>query len=212
LVRDYEKLAMNLTEFERRMAKDPLKEKVLKASDKRKKTKGSFTGKCFTCGKVGHKSTKCRSTEKKAFTGPLTTPGGRQGLSPPLEDPKPPKAKGEPKDRVDNAIEACWLATESADKLLWVVDSGCSRYMTYSKEAFIKYALLDTPIEIGTASGTWIEAIVEGAVVLKVAVGATVRMVTLTGVLHVPRLAGSLVSVIQLQDRVRQVALENPTY
>ena len=70
--------------------------------------------------------------------------------------------------------------------------------MTYCKEAFIEYALLDTPIEIGTASGTRIEAIAEGAVTLKVAVGATVRMVTLTGVLHVPRLAGSLVSVIQL--------------
>ena len=73
--------------------------------------------------------------------------------------------------------------------------------MTYCKEAFIEYALLDTPIEIGTASGTRIEAIAEGAMTLKVAIGATVRMVTLTGLLHVPRLAGSLVSVIQLQDR-----------
>jgi hypothetical protein len=87
----------HLTEFERRIAKDPLKEKALKASDKGNKTKGGFTGKCFTCGKVGHKSTECRSAEKKAFTGPLTTPGGRQRLSPPLEDPKLPKAKGEPR-------------------------------------------------------------------------------------------------------------------
>jgi hypothetical protein len=119
LVQDYEKLVTYLTEFERRMAKDPLKEKALKASDKRKKTKGGFTGKCFTCGKVEHKSTECRSAVKKAFTGPLTIPGGRQGLSPPPEDPKPPKAKAEPRDRVDSAIEACWLATEPADELLW---------------------------------------------------------------------------------------------
>jgi gag-polypeptide of LTR copia-type/Zinc knuckle len=199
-VKDYDKLVMHLTEFERRMAKDPLKENALTASDK-KKQKGGFKGKCFTCGKVGHRSKECRSGEKKASTGPLATPGGRKGLSPPPEDPKPPKAKTEPKDRVDSAIEACWLATEPADELLWVVDSGCSRHMTYCKEAFIEYALLDTPIEIGTASGSRIEAIAEGAVTLKVAVRATVRTVTLTGVLHVPRLAGSLVSVIQLQNR-----------
>ena len=173
-VKDYDKLVMHLTKFERRMAKGPLKEKVLKASDKGKKQKGSFTRKCFTCVKVGHKSNKCRSAEKKASTGPLATPGGCQGLSPPLEDPKPLKAKGEPRDWVDSAIEACWLATEPADELLWVVDSGCSRHMTYCKKAFIEYALLDTPIEIGTASGTPIEAIAEGAVILKVAVGATV--------------------------------------
>jgi hypothetical protein len=173
-VKDYDKLVMHLTEFERCMAKGPLKEKALKASDKGKKQKGNFTGKYFTCRKVGHKSNEYRSAEKKASTGPLAIPGGRQGLSPPSENPKPLKAKGEPRDWVDSAIEACWLATEPADELLWVVDSGCLWYMTYCKEVFIEYTLLDTPIEIGTASGTRIEAITEGAVILKVAVGATV--------------------------------------
>jgi hypothetical protein len=68
--------------------------------------------------------------------------------------------------------------------------------MTYCKKAFIEYTLLDILIVISTTSGTWIKAIAEGAMTLKVAVEATVRMVILTGVLHILRLAGSLVSVI----------------
>jgi hypothetical protein len=108
LVKDYNKLVMHLTEFERRMGKEPFKEKALKALDKGKKPKSGFSGKYFTCRKIGHKSSEYRSAGKKASTGPLAMPGGCQGLSPPPEDPKPPKAKSEPKDRVDSVIEACW--------------------------------------------------------------------------------------------------------
>jgi hypothetical protein len=38
-------------------------------------------------------------------------------------------------------------------------------------------------------------------VLLQVALGAYVRTVKLTGVLYVPKLAGSLISVLQLQDK-----------
>jgi hypothetical protein len=106
LVRDYDKLMMHLTEFEYRMAKDPLKEKALKATNKGKKQKRSFTRKCFTCGKVGYKNTECQSTEKKASTGPLAISGGYQGLSLPLKNPKLLKAKSKPKDWVNSTIEA----------------------------------------------------------------------------------------------------------
>jgi hypothetical protein len=73
--------------------------------------------------------------------------------------------------------------------------------MTYLREAFTEYRVLDTPIQVTTANGACIPAIAEGTVLLQVALGAYVRTVKLTGVLYVPKLAGSLISVLQLQDK-----------
>jgi hypothetical protein len=61
--------------------------------------------------------------------------------------------------------------------------------------------VLDTPIQVTTANRAYIPAITEGTVVLQVALGAYVRTIKLTGVLYVPKLAGSLISVLQLQDK-----------
>ena len=73
--------------------------------------------------------------------------------------------------------------------------------MTYNRTAFSDYTLLDTPIQVATASGATIPAIAEGSVQLKIALGGSIKWVTLTRVLHVPKLAGNLLSVVQLQDR-----------
>jgi hypothetical protein len=85
--------------------------------------------------------------------------------------------------------------------ILWVIDSGSSRYMTYLREVFTEYRVLDTPIQVMTANRACIPAITEGTVLLQVALGAYVRTVKLTRVLYVPKLAGSLISVLQLQDK-----------
>jgi hypothetical protein len=50
--------------------------------------------------------------------------------------------------------------------LLWVIDSGSSRHMTYLREAFTKYRVLDTPILVTTANGARIPAITEGTILL----------------------------------------------
>ena len=73
--------------------------------------------------------------------------------------------------------------------------------MTYLREAFTEYRVLDTLILVTTANRARIPAIAEGTVLLQVALGASVRTVKLTGVLYVPKLAGSLISVLQLQDK-----------
>ena len=73
--------------------------------------------------------------------------------------------------------------------------------MTYSKEAFTEYRVLNTPIHISTATGARIQAIAEGTVAIQVAVKGAIRTIELTEVLYVPRIAGSLISVLQLQDK-----------
>jgi pyruvate/2-oxoglutarate/acetoin dehydrogenase E1 component len=50
--------------------------------------------------------------------------------------------------------------------MLWVINSGSSRYITYLREAFTKYRVLDTPIQVTTANGACIPAITEGTMLL----------------------------------------------
>jgi hypothetical protein len=73
--------------------------------------------------------------------------------------------------------------------------------MTYDEKAFVSYRLLDKPISVNTASGTAIEAIAEGTASFQTLVKGERRQIQLHSVLHVPRLARSLISVPHLQDR-----------
>jgi hypothetical protein len=50
--------------------------------------------------------------------------------------------------------------------MLWVIDSGSSRYITYLREVFTEYRVLDTPIQVTTANGACIPAIAEGTMLL----------------------------------------------
>jgi hypothetical protein len=89
-----------------------------------------------------------------------------------------------------------------------MVDSGCSRHMTFYKKAFKEYYKLQQPISISTATGAFLQGIAEGIVVLEPEIGGHSKPVILIGVLHVPGLTGSLISVMQLQDRGITVTTE----
>ena len=73
--------------------------------------------------------------------------------------------------------------------------------MTYSRDVFENFHPLRVPIKINIANGTSIEAIGEGSARLKIAINGETVNVLLHNVLYVPNLAGSLISVLQLQDR-----------
>jgi hypothetical protein len=78
------------------------------------------------------------------------------------------------------------------------VDSGCSRHIIYIEESFNTYSVLDEPIEVITASGAIIQAIIEGIIQLKITLKGELYTVVLIGVLYIPGLIGSLISVLQL--------------
>ena len=77
-----------------------------------------------------------------------------------------------------------------------MVDSGCSRHMTFYKEAFKEYYRLEELITINTASRAQLQGIAEGSVVLQVLRDGVLKPVELTRVLHVLGLSGSLISVL----------------
>ncbi|KAM3067034.1 hypothetical protein ACMFMG_012223 [Clarireedia jacksonii] len=199
---DFETTVAKLAEWERRLGpKEGVKEGALSAQtpkgkgkkDKAKKPKGA----CFKCGQEGHFKADCpEEGDKKPSTGPLATPSGGKGLS--------------PKQTQANIAEISWMATAatgqsvprySSQEPVWIVDSGCSRHMTYAKWKFEDYTKLDEPIGVTTASGAVIQAVGQGTVRIKTLVQGQIRPVRLLDVLHVPGLAGSLISVLQLQNK-----------
>jgi len=194
----YPIVVTKLTEFERRLGpKEPIREGAFSATGTGKAPK--FQGKCFNCGRVGHRKQDCKSPKKSPgnspSTGPLPTPTGGKGL------------RIGPTEGAKHAIEHSWAATiesmpyNSPEELLWVIDSGASRHMTYARGAFKEYSPLSEPILIQTANGAEIQAIGQGTVSLRVPLNGTITPVALTEVLYAPGLAGSLISVLQLQDK-----------
>lgn len=141
---------------------------------------------------------KSAESPKKDFsTGLLPTPTGGRGLS------LSPRTTGRTVESAKRAAEEAWAVTvrdrpqglEGLNELLWVVDSGAFRLMTFCKNAFTEYWPLEESIIVSTATGAEIQAIGTGSVVLKVPRWGIVRAITLTGVLYVPALMGSLLSV-----------------
>jgi hypothetical protein len=214
---NYTVAVTKFTKFERRMGpKETIKEGAYSAVDAKGKPK--IKVKCYNCGKPGHRARDYRAPKrdsegagKSPSTGPLPTPSGGRGLSP---GPVRAKASGPttgPIESAKSAGEKSWAALTvenrapkslgSLDELLWVVDSGASRHMTYCRDAFTEFSALEEPIVIQTANGTELQAVGQGTVVLKVPRSGSIRLVELTEVLYVPGLAGSLISVIQLQDK-----------
>jgi hypothetical protein len=76
------------------------------------------------------------------------------------------------------------------------VDSGCFRYIIYIKESFSTYSVLNEPIKVITASGAIIQAIIKGIIQLKITLKGELYIIILIGVLYIPGLIGSLISVL----------------
>jgi hypothetical protein len=134
-------------------------------------SQSKFKGKCFYYNKVGYCKSECKSraqdlkdgslkedspskpassskyTSSKASTGLLPTPGRDRGLS--------SQNTNRATKKYWQAREACFPATldSRANLFSWIVDSGCSRHITFYKRAFIEYYRLDQPIMITITTG-----------------------------------------------------------
>lgn len=170
---------------------------------------------CYHCGKPGHLRKDCYSKKRGEpktvgpSTGPLAAPGGGKGLSPPPEGANVTGVTAAPTTETSWAaiassqggIDSNWVGEAKDQGDSWIMDSGCSRHMTFAKGAFVNYKPLGTPIAVRLANGTEIQAIAEGTVSFDIALKGARRRIELHEVLHVPKLAGSLISVSHLQDR-----------
>lgn len=141
---------------------------------------------CYHCGKPGHRKADCEeySTEDD-------------------EDDKSKKHKEKALKAIENSCEEITLAVTSGKigSKSWLIDSGASSHLTSDRSAFVK---IDESVRsvVTTAGGNKLRTAGVGDCVIK-SVDARGRKVniTLTDVLFVPRLEGSLISVGKLSEK-----------
>ncbi|KAE8980375.1 hypothetical protein PR002_g24149 [Phytophthora rubi] len=90
-----------------------------------------------------------------------------------------------------------FTATSAMGKTEWLVDSGASSHMTSVRDKFVSMKELKTPVRITIADGKKIDAVAMGTVGLKLMDGTSV---TLSDVLYIPEVEGSLISMAKLAE------------
>jgi hypothetical protein len=145
----------------------------------RSKSPGKYLRKCWKCGKTGHYKKDCKSKK-------VEKPKGSDSTS-----------STEAKTSTEEGGDVYLASTSThADHDVWLIDSGASYHMTPHREWFSEYEKYDGgDVFLGDDSTTKILG--RGRVKLLLKYG---RIRTLPGVLHIPKLARSLISVSKMDD------------
>jgi hypothetical protein len=156
----------------------------------RSKSPGKSLRKCWKCGKTGHYKKDCRSKK-------VEKPKGSDSTS--STEVKPSTEEG----------GDVYLASTSthADHGVWLIDSGASYHMTPHREWFSEYEKYDGG-DVFLGDDSTAKILGRGRVKLLLNDG---RIRTLPGVLHIPKLARSLISVSKLGDAGIRTIFEKDT-
>jgi len=79
----------------------------------------------------------------------------------------------------------------------WIVDSGAMQHMTFQQEWFTTYERI-SPRRVFMGDDTILEAIGKGNIKTTMQVGGKMSHITITQVLHVPKMKNSFISVSKL--------------
>ncbi|KAF1336396.1 Integrase catalytic core protein, partial [Globisporangium splendens] len=101
-------------------------------------------------------------------------------------------------DQSSNRDSEVMFMANQAETDGWLLDSGASSHMTFTKLDFQTYEVLPEPVEIIIADGATMKAIGVGNIRIKIDNG---RIVTITEVLHIPQLDRRLISISKLTQR-----------
>ena len=95
--------------------------------------------------------------------------------------------------------------TKSSDK--WLVDSGATQHMTYSKEYMKNYKKM-TPVDVHLADDGVVQAVGSGDIVMSMKTPRGIKKGVLTGVWHIPKLSRNLFSVGRFTKDVGRVTFK----
>ena len=146
--------------------------------------------KCWKCGKTGHYKKDCKSKK-------VEKPKGSDSTS-------STEVKTSTKEEGDVYLES---TNTHVDCDVWLIDSGASYHMNPHREWFSEYEKYDGgDVFLGDDSTTKILG--HGRVKLLLKYG---RIRTLPGVLHIPKLARSLIYVSKMDDAGVDIVFRNNT-
>jgi hypothetical protein len=145
----------------------------------RSKSPGKSLRKCWKCGKIGHYKKDCKSKK-------VDKPKGSDSTS-----------STEAKTSTEEGGNVYLASTSThADCDVWLIESGVSYHMTPHREWFFEYEKYDGG-DVFLGDDSTGKILGRGRVKLLLKDG---RIRTLLGVLHIPKLARSLISVSKMND------------
>jgi hypothetical protein len=159
-------------------------------STSRSKSPGKSLRKCWKCGKIGNYKKYCKSKK-------VDKPKGSDSNSS-TEEKTSTKEGGD--------VYLASTATH-ADHDVWLIDSGASYHMTPHREWFSEYEKYDGG-DVFLGDDSTAKILGRGRVKLMLKDG---RIRTLPGVLHIPKLARSLISISKLDDAGVKTVFEKNT-
>jgi hypothetical protein len=146
--------------------------------------------KCWKCGKIEHYKKYCKSKK-------VEKPKGSDSTS-----------STEVKTSTEEGGDVYLASTSThAEHGVWLIDSGASYHMTPHREWFSEYEKYDGG-DVFLGNDSIAKILGRGRVKLLLNDG---RIITLYGVLHIPKLARSLISISKLSDVGVKTVIEKDT-
>ncbi|KAF1332517.1 reverse transcriptase, partial [Globisporangium splendens] len=162
--------------------------------DKKRSTwPGKKTGACNYCGKTGHWIAECPSR--------IHDNADRQ---------RPQRANvahNQDEDSGDFLFAVGKGSGDGAKNSTWLIDSGATQHMSYSKRFMTKYKTID-PVDVHLADDGVVQAIGSGDIVMMMKTPSGVKRGVLTNVWHIPKLTRNLFSVGRFTKNVAPMTFD----
>ncbi len=150
-------------------------------------TKKQFKGRgprCHYCHKFGHIQRFCPERSK-------TTD----------------KRSGKGREKVDKTLVTCHVLSVGGSSNQWIIDSGATCHICYSKELFEDLHVLGEPQHVTLGDGRQLKVVGKGDISLKLKLpGGCTDVRKVIGVLYVPELTYNLLSVPRLTESGKEVS------
>ncbi|KAG2892077.1 hypothetical protein PC119_g24453 [Phytophthora cactorum] len=163
------------------------------SDNKRTSRQAQKASACHYCGEQGHWIAKCPARIREN-----------------AEQQRPQRANvAQSEDNFGNYLFSVGGNTGvSKSSGVWLVDSGATQHMTYSKEYMKKYKKI-SPVDVHLADDGVVEVAGTGGIVMSMKTPRGTKKGVLTSVWHIPKLSRNLFSVGRFTKDVRPATFEN---
>lgn len=157
-----------------------------KPGSSKSKSSSKSARSCWNCGKPGHLKSECRSAK---------TTVDKTQTSKDMSKKCSIQSNSHTEEGVSMVAEEANFVSARYDEPAWILDTGATCHMTFSRADFITYRTLGVSKLIKFGGDQTGEGVGEGDVNIIAVVGDQETLITLRNVLHVPKLRRKLLSI-----------------